>query len=237
MPRSAARNAAEYPPGPAPKTSISQSLSGDPGLRAACAAGVAAGRAVAGVAACAGWEAGVVWLLAAPSSRTRISAPCETLSPTLSFTALRVPAAGEGTSMVALSDSKLTRGSSLATTSPGFTSTSITGTSVKSPMSGTLTSITLLIRQPLLVFARSMSRTRRQRTVVPWKRLVAARFNRFARRPAQQAGGCLATSRTERRSAVHSQRHPPHIAEQLHEVGGKARGGGPIDDAVIIGQR
>jgi hypothetical protein len=75
-----------------------------------------------------------------------MSAPCETLSPTLIFSSLTMPAAGEGTSMVALSDSRLTSGSSLATTSPGLTSTSITGTSVKSPISGTLTSITLLIR-------------------------------------------------------------------------------------------
>ncbi len=55
-----------------------------------------------------------------------------------------MPAAGDGTSMVALSDSSVTSESSAATASPGFTSTSMTGTSVKSPMSGTLTSIVLI---------------------------------------------------------------------------------------------
>ena len=55
-----------------------------------------------------------------------------------------MPAAGEGTSIVALSDSSVTSESSAATVSPGFTSTSMTGTSLKSPMSGTLTSIVLI---------------------------------------------------------------------------------------------
>ena len=52
---------------------------------------------------------------------------------------MTVPAAGAGTSIVALSDSSVTSGSSAATVSPAFTWISITGTSVKSPMSGTLT--------------------------------------------------------------------------------------------------
>jgi hypothetical protein len=43
-------------------------------------------------------------------------------------------------SMVALSDSRVTIGSSTATTSPGATCTSMTGTLLKSPMSGTLIS-------------------------------------------------------------------------------------------------
>ena len=42
---------------------------------------------------------------------------------------------GDGTSIVALSDSSATSGSSGFTMSPGFTSTSMTGTSLKSPMS------------------------------------------------------------------------------------------------------
>jgi hypothetical protein len=45
--------------------------------------------------------------------------------------------------MVALSDSSVTSDCSFATASPGFTSTSITETSLKSPMSGTLTSTRL----------------------------------------------------------------------------------------------
>jgi hypothetical protein len=43
--------------------------------------------------------------------------------------------------MLALSDSRTISGSSAATVSPAETSTSMTGTSVKSPMSGTLTSL------------------------------------------------------------------------------------------------
>ena len=75
-------------------------------------------------------------------SSVRIGVPWETLSPTLTSSSPTVPASGEGTSMLALSDSSTINGSSAATVSPGETSTSITGTSVKSPMSGTLTSLT-----------------------------------------------------------------------------------------------
>ncbi len=51
--------------------------------------------------------------------------------------------------MVALSDSSVTSDCSFFTTSPGLTSTSITATSLKSPMSGTLISIALLMFKPL----------------------------------------------------------------------------------------
>ena len=54
------------------------------------------------------------------------------------------PACVEGTSIVALSLSSVTRESSFLILSPGFTSSSMTGTSLKSPMSGTLTSIALM---------------------------------------------------------------------------------------------
>src|SRR5215469_7399692 len=50
------------------------------------------------------------------------------------------PAAVEGTSMVALSDSSVRSGASTSMRSPGFTSTSMTATSLKLPMSGTRTS-------------------------------------------------------------------------------------------------
>ena len=69
-----------------------------------------------------------------------ISVPIDTLSPTLATTSATVPATGEGTSIVALSDSSETSDCSALTTSPGFTSTSMTGTSLKSPISGTFTS-------------------------------------------------------------------------------------------------
>ena len=55
--------------------------------------------------------------------------PSETLSPTLTSTSRTTPATGQGTSMVALSDSRVQIGSSGASTSPGLTNTSITGTS------------------------------------------------------------------------------------------------------------
>ena len=56
--------------------------------------------------------------------------PWETLSPTLIFTSFTTPASGAGTSIVALSDSSVTSESSALTVSPGFTRTSMTGTSL-----------------------------------------------------------------------------------------------------------
>ena len=70
-----------------------------------------------------------------------ISVPIDTLSPTFATTSATAPAIGEGTSIVALSDSSVTSGCSTFTTSPGFTRTSMIGTSLKSPISGTFTSI------------------------------------------------------------------------------------------------
>ncbi|MNY48485.1 hypothetical protein D3C86_1838240 [compost metagenome] len=67
----------------------------------------------------------------------RIELPLETRSPSLIVTATTVPAPGLGTSIEALSDSSVSSGSSNATLSPGLTNTSITGRSLKSPMSGT----------------------------------------------------------------------------------------------------
>jgi hypothetical protein len=80
-------------------------------------------------------------MAAAPSaSMVRIRLPCETLSPTLTFTSPTVPACGEGTSMVALSLSNVSSGSSTAIFWPALTWTSMIGMSLKSPMSGTLIS-------------------------------------------------------------------------------------------------
>src|SRR5450432_3015883 len=78
-----------------------------------------------------------------PASSVRITMPSLTLSPSLTRRSLTTPAAGEGTSIVALSDSSVTSESSAFTVSPGFTRTSMTGMSLKSPMSGTLTWIML----------------------------------------------------------------------------------------------
>jgi hypothetical protein len=77
----------------------------------------------------------------APPSSTTINEPSETLSPILTRISLTVPASGDGTSIVALSDSSVTSDCSFSTVSPTFTLISMTGMSLKSPISGTFTSI------------------------------------------------------------------------------------------------
>jgi hypothetical protein len=59
----------------------------------------------------------------------------------LTFSAPTLPAAGEGMSIDALSLSSVSSGSSALTSAPGATWTSMISTPLKSPMSGTLTSI------------------------------------------------------------------------------------------------
>ena len=54
---------------------------------------------------------------------------------------MEIPPPATGSPIVALSDSSVTTGSSVPISSPSLTRISITGTSLKSPMSGTLTSI------------------------------------------------------------------------------------------------
>ncbi len=55
--------------------------------------------------------------------------PSDTFVPTDTSNSRTMPATGEGTSMVALSDSMLRIRSSTARRSPGFTKSSMTGTS------------------------------------------------------------------------------------------------------------
>src|SRR5690606_19884893 len=74
---------------------------------------------------------------AAPVSISATTAPSDSVSPTLTLSSRTTPACEDGTSIVALSDSSVTRPWSMATVSPTATSTSITGTSLKPPMSGT----------------------------------------------------------------------------------------------------
>ncbi len=81
---------------------------------------------------------------AAPDSRVSSTVPSLTLSPSFTRKSFTVPAAGAGTSIVALSDSSVTSESSAFTVSPGLTNTSMIGTSLKSPISGTLTSMVLI---------------------------------------------------------------------------------------------
>ncbi len=66
--------------------------------------------------------------------------PAETRSPALTLSAVILPAAGDGISIVAFSVSSVMRPCSAATESPGLTRTSMTSTSAKSPRSGTTTS-------------------------------------------------------------------------------------------------
>ena len=73
---------------------------------------------------------------ASDTSIDKMGVPSDTLSPTFTDSSLTTPVKGEGTSIVALSDSSTISGSSAWSELPGFTSTSITGTSLKSPISG-----------------------------------------------------------------------------------------------------
>jgi len=68
--------------------------------------------------------------------------PVLTVPPLLVWIFSITPTAVDGTSIVALSDSSVTSGVSIAMASPGFTSTSMTATSLKLPISGTRTSTT-----------------------------------------------------------------------------------------------
>ena len=102
----------------------------------ACAAGGGAGGGAGGAARGRLCRAGV-----APPRAMSTRLPSLTLSPTLTFISFTTPATGAGTSIVALSDSSVTSASSALTCRPAFTSTSMTGMSLKSPMSGTLTSM------------------------------------------------------------------------------------------------
>src|SRR5690554_1930647 len=73
------------------------------------------------------------------------STPSDSLSPSLTRILPILPANGDGISMVALSDSTVTRGSSAPTVSPSATLISITGTSSKPSSEGTFTSS---VREP-----------------------------------------------------------------------------------------
>src|ERR1700733_9008540 len=106
------------------------------GAAAGAATGAAAGAAGAGAAGAA--EAPAPSPLA-PTVAVR--APLVTLPPLVVCSFSSTPSTVDGTSMVAFSDSSVTSGVSTAILSPGFTSTSMTATSLKLPMSGTRTSV------------------------------------------------------------------------------------------------
>ena len=111
-----------------------------PGPRAFCGAG-AGGAAAAARRRPSPWPFPLVTAGAALPSSNASSVPALTLSPTLTFSSAITPATGAGTSIVALSLSRTSSESSFFTASPGLTSSSMTGMSLKSPMSGTFTSV------------------------------------------------------------------------------------------------
>ncbi len=143
----------------------------------AATAGAGAGTAAAGAGAGAGAGAALAQpgsLSAgagapASASSTSSSAPSATLSPSLTFISFTTPAADDGISIDALSLSTVTSDCSFATVSPGFTRTSITSTSLKSPMSGTFTSTSWPISSALSCAL--FSRRHRRRVVLPCGRL------------------------------------------------------------------
>jgi len=94
---------------------------GASGASAAATFGGAAGAgAAAGFASAAGFAAAGFAGAPAPSVMLPSSAPTATVSPSFAAISPSVPAAGAGTSIVTLSVSSSTSGSSTATGSPGF---------------------------------------------------------------------------------------------------------------------
>ena len=120
---------------------------------AVAGAAVAAGAAAAGAGAKgAGATAPESAPAPAPStSSTKTSAPCATLSPKLTFSSLTTPAWLEGISIDALSLSTVIKDCSSLMVSPTFTISSMTVTSSKSPMSGTLISTNAMLFSLLLL--------------------------------------------------------------------------------------
>ena len=119
-------------------------------LTTATVAAAAGARADAGAGAGAVADAGAAATFgtAAPSALSSINAistPVLTVSPILILISLITPANGAGISIVALSDSTVINESSALTVSPALTRISITGTSLKSPISGTNTSLIAML--------------------------------------------------------------------------------------------
>src|SRR4029079_9050220 len=137
------------------------------------------------------------------ASSKAITDPSLTLSPTLTLTLFTVPAEGDGTSIVALSDSSVTSASSFATVSPALTKISMTGTSLKSPMSGTLTSTALIGGSPCWTPA----------------------HRKGLRRPCDEA--CARPQAAP--SRCRSKHHPAHVGEDRGEIRSEASGGGAVD--------
>src|SRR5262249_7860179 len=91
----------------------------------------------AGAGAAAGADDGTEAGAPPTPSSTAINEPWLTLSPSAIFSSFTTPACDDGISIEALSLSTVMSDCSAFTVSPGFTSSSMTATSLKSPMSGT----------------------------------------------------------------------------------------------------
>ena len=110
------------------------------GACADCALAAAMGASGIGAALFSGGDASGAGGAAPVDSSINTSDPWLTLSPSLALSSFTTPAWVDGISIDALSLSTVSRLWSTATVSPGLTRTSMTSTSLKSPMSGTLTS-------------------------------------------------------------------------------------------------
>src|SRR6266850_2213465 len=131
----------------------------------AAAAGAAAaagggGDGAAAAAALAGAAAGLAAAPAAPSLICPSKAPTATVSPSLALISPSVPADGAGTSMVTLSVSSSTSGSSTATASPGFLNQRpIVASVTDSPSVGTRISVIVASPMPSAVILREGGRS------------------------------------------------------------------------------
>src|SRR6476646_9630935 len=132
------------------------------GAAGAGAAAAGGGGAAAGFAA-AGAAAGLAAAPAAPSLIWPSSAPTATVSPSLAEISPSVPAEGAGTSIVTLSVSSSTSGSSTATASPAFLNQRPMVASVTdSPSVGTRISVMVFfLKWPLTVIIRDGGRSTR----------------------------------------------------------------------------
>src|SRR5450830_1479506 len=110
------------------------------GAAAAAATGADATAAGAADAAAAGAAAATGPAAPPVAVTTSSGEPSCTLSPTLTLMAVTTPAWLDGISMLALSDSTVISDWSTLIVSPTLTISSMTSTSLKSPMSGTVTS-------------------------------------------------------------------------------------------------
>src|SRR5437879_6019658 len=127
---------------------------------AAAGAAAAADGGGGGAAALAGAAAGLAAAPAAPSLICPSKAPTATVSPSLALISPSVPADGAGTSMVTLSVSSSTSGSSTATASPGFLNQRPMVASVTdSPSVGTRISVMVVSPIPCAVIAREIGRS------------------------------------------------------------------------------